>query len=177
MQPCSQLVLERFERFLERNSVALIRALSSLLLCVVLLLLCSCVCLYSLLTLMLDCDQLCKAWETPICGDSSQPGTWYKEDIHGTQVWSLDHLRGVECNPWPKEVTTMWSRHWPNHGKKSPCLIVHLLYCDCCLLEFSYSLGILLLSLIHISKEQSSEEFSFPLLSHPNLALFLSNSF
>jgi hypothetical protein len=37
---------------------------------------------------------------------------------------------------------------------------VHLLYCDYRLLEFSYSLVFLLLSLIHMSKEQSSEEFS-----------------
>jgi hypothetical protein len=38
--------------------------------------------------------------------------------------------------------------------------LVYLLYCDYRLLEFSYSLVLLLLSLIHISKEQSSEEFS-----------------
>jgi hypothetical protein len=50
-------------------------------------------------------------------------GIWYKEEQRGTQVWSLDHLRGVECNPWPKEVTTTWSRHWPNHMIKSPCLL------------------------------------------------------
>jgi hypothetical protein len=39
--------------------------------------------------------------------------------------------------------------------------LVHLLYCDYRLLEFSYSIVLLLLSLIHISKEKSSEEFSF----------------
>jgi hypothetical protein len=44
-------------------------------------------------------------------------GYWYKEDNCGTQVWSLDHLRGVECNPWPKKVTTTWSGHWPNNDK------------------------------------------------------------
>jgi hypothetical protein len=65
-----------------------------------------------------DCDKLCKAWETPICGDSAQLGYWYKEDNYDTHVWSLDHLRMVECKPWSKEVITTWSRHWPNHGKK-----------------------------------------------------------
>jgi hypothetical protein len=50
-------------------------------------------------------------------------GIWYKEENHGTQVWSLDHFRGVKCNPWSKEITTTWSRHWPNHGIKSPCLL------------------------------------------------------
>ena len=44
---------------------------------------------------------LCKEWETPTCGDSSQKGTYDKEDNCGTQVWSLDYLRGVECNPRP----------------------------------------------------------------------------
>jgi hypothetical protein len=29
-------------------------------------------------------------------------------DNCGTQSLSLDHLRGIECNPWPKEVTTTW---------------------------------------------------------------------
>jgi hypothetical protein len=68
---------------------------------------------------------------------------WYKEDNCGTQV-SLDHLRGIDCNPWPKEVTTTWSRHWPNYEIKSSCLLsiyfiaiivflsyhIHLYYCS-----------------------------------------------
>jgi hypothetical protein len=61
---------------------------------------------------------------------------WYKEDIVGTQVWSLDHLRGVECNHWQKEVTTTWSRHWSNHDK-SRCVTRPFTYCDYYLLEFS----------------------------------------
>jgi hypothetical protein len=65
-------------------------------------------------------------------------GIWYKEEQCGTQVWYLDDLRGVECNPWPKEVTTTWSRHWPNHGIKSPCLLC--IFCIVILIfqEFSY---------------------------------------
>jgi hypothetical protein len=55
--------------------------------------------------------------------------------------------------------------------------LVHLTYCDYYLLGFSYSLMILLLSLILILKEQSSEEFSFLLSSHPNLVLVLTNIF
>jgi hypothetical protein len=60
-----------------------------------------------------------------------------KEENCGTQGWSLDHLRGIECNPWPKEVTTTWSRHWLNHGIKSPSLLCHLL-CDWFLLSSSH---------------------------------------
>jgi hypothetical protein len=55
----------------------------------------------------------------------------------------------------------MWSRHWPNHVIKSLCLMFVYFFCDYRLLKFSYSLVLLLLSLIHILKEQSSEEFSF----------------
>jgi hypothetical protein len=65
-------------------------------------------------------------------------GIWYKEEQSGTQVWSLDHLRGVECSPLLKEDTTTWSRHWPNHGIKSLCLLcisfIAIVYSK----EFSY---------------------------------------
>jgi hypothetical protein len=44
--------------------------------------------------------------------------------------------------------------------------LVLFIYCDYYLLGISYSLELLLLSLILISKEQSSEEFSFLLPSH-----------
>jgi hypothetical protein len=54
--------------------------------------------------------------------------------------------------------------------------IVHLLYFDCCLLEFSYSLVLLLLSLIHNSKEQSSEEFYSSISTHNNLVLAFTNT-
>jgi hypothetical protein len=162
--------------FLSCDSVILIRTLSSLLVCVVLLQLCSCVRFYSSPYFRFYFDQLCKAWETLICGDSSKLGYWYKEDNCGTQVWSLGHLRGVECNPWPTELTTTWSRHWPNHDKNS-LYFVHFTYCYYYLLEFSYSLVIFPLSLILILMEQSSEEFSFLLSSHPNLALVLTNKF
>jgi hypothetical protein len=111
-------LLERdLNAFLSCDYVVLIHVLSSLLVCVVLLQLCSCLCFYLPPYSIFDCDQLCKVWETPICGDSSQLGNWYKEDNCVTQVLYLDHLRGVECNPWPKKVTTTWSKHWPNHGK------------------------------------------------------------
>jgi hypothetical protein len=55
--------------------------------------------------------------------------------------------------------------------------LVHFTYHDYSLLEFPYSLAILLLSLILILKEKSSEEFSFLLSSHPNLLLVLTNTF
>jgi hypothetical protein len=49
--------------------------------------LCACCCYDCVLVcvstsiLRFDCKQLCKAWETPICGDSSQRDFVYKEDI------------------------------------------------------------------------------------------------
>jgi hypothetical protein len=69
---------------------------------------------------------------------------------------------------------------WSSIGRTTVKIVVSLVYftyCDYCLLEFSYSLGILLLSLILILKDQSSEEFSFLLSSHPNLVLILSNTY
>jgi hypothetical protein len=53
----------------------------------------------------------------------------------------------------------MWSRHWSNHEIKLSCLLSIYFIVIVVFLEFSYSLVLLLLSLIHISKEQSSEEF------------------
>jgi hypothetical protein len=84
--------------------------------------LCPCLRLYSPPYSGFDCNHLCKAWGTNLWRFLTK-GYWYKEDNCGTQVWSLNHLRGVECNPWPKEVTTMWTRHWLNHGKNRyvPC--------------------------------------------------------
>jgi hypothetical protein len=103
-------------------------------------------------------------------------GYWYKEDNCGTQVWPLDHLRGVECNPWLKEVTTTWSRHWPNHDKNRcvscPFYLLRLLSS-----WVLYSLALLLLSLILILKEQSSEKFSLILFYHPNLVLVFINTY
>jgi hypothetical protein len=60
-----------------------------------------CVLLLPPLLLFLIGNILCKVWETPTCGDSSQMWIYYKEDNCGTQVWSLDHLGGVECNSRP----------------------------------------------------------------------------
>jgi hypothetical protein len=60
--------------FLSCDSIVLICVLSSLLVCLVLLHLCSCVRFYSRPYFGFDCDQLCKASETPICRDSSQMG-------------------------------------------------------------------------------------------------------
>jgi hypothetical protein len=70
-----------------------------------------------------DCDHLCKAVRDPKPVEIPHKRVWYKEEYRGTQVWYLDHLREVECNLWLKEVTTSWSRLWPNHGKKSSCLL------------------------------------------------------
>jgi hypothetical protein len=63
--------------------------------CVVLL----CSCSYSRLTPILILIILCKVSKTPTFGDSSQNCNIRKND--GTQVLSLDHLRGDECNSCP----------------------------------------------------------------------------
>jgi hypothetical protein len=55
--------------------------------------------------------------------------------------------------------------------------LVHFTYYNYCLLEFSYSLVILFLSLILVLKKQSSENLSFLLSSHPNLILVFTNIF
>ena len=73
-----------------------------------------------------DCDHLCKVVIDSKLVEIPRKYIWCKEDIRGAQLWSLDHLSGVECNPWPKEVTTTWSRPWPNHGK------------NCCLLSLYF---------------------------------------
>jgi hypothetical protein len=52
-----------------------------------------------------------------------------------TQPLSSDLKIKLECNSWPKEVTTRWSMHWPNHGKNR-CISCPFYYCDYCLFEF-----------------------------------------
>jgi hypothetical protein len=86
--------------------------------------LCACVCcvwvLCVLLSLPYSCASLmikhCKGERLQLVEIPRKREKTTEEDNYGTQSWSLDHLRGIECNPWPKEVTTMWNRHWPNHG-------------------------------------------------------------
>jgi hypothetical protein len=82
----------------------------------------SCVCFYSLhYSCGLIVINLVRVRGSNLWRFLTKENTWWKEENCGTQDWSLDHLRGIECNPWPKEVTTTWSRHWSNHGIKSPC--------------------------------------------------------
>jgi hypothetical protein len=102
----------------------------------------------------------CKSERLQLVEIPHKGNTWEMEENRGTQVWSLDHLRGVEFNPWPKEVTTTWSRHWPNHGIKSSSLVHLSIVIVFFYRVLTYSLALLFLSLIHILKEQSSEEFS-----------------
>jgi hypothetical protein len=89
-----------------------------------------CVVLFAPILLWFDFDQSCKGERLQLVEIPHKGKTWDKEENRSTQVWSLDHLRGIKFNPWPKEVTTTWSRHWPNHGIKSPC---HL-----CIIEFNH---------------------------------------
>jgi hypothetical protein len=159
-RPRFWFVRERFERILEMwlcrfDSCALFFAC----VCVVVAL-CSCVLLYSHPYSRFDCNHLCKAWGTPICGDSSQRDI----DIRKTTV----ALKFDLWITWEGLSATLDQRRSPQHGVgigqtmvKIAMSLVHFTYCDCCLLELSYSVAILLLSLIVILKEQWSEEFPF----------------
>jgi hypothetical protein len=118
--------------------------------------LCSCVRLYSVPYSGFDCDDLYKVWETPICGDYSQRDI----DIRKTIMALMFDL----WITWKGLSATLDQRRSPQRGVgigrttvKIVVSLVHFTYCDYCLLEFSYSLVILLLSLILILKEQSSE--------------------
>jgi hypothetical protein len=63
---------------------------------------CSYVCTLSpSINLCLDCDHFVRLRESQSCRDSSQTRTLEIRKNCGTQVWSLDHLRGIECNPRP----------------------------------------------------------------------------
>jgi hypothetical protein len=81
------------------------------------------------LLLCFSCDQHCKGEMLQFVEIPRKRDKTAKEENCGIQSWSLDHLRGIECNPWPKEVTTKWSRHWPKHGIKITVSCVHL-HCD-----------------------------------------------
>jgi hypothetical protein len=86
----------------------------------------SCVCLFPSLTLVLCVlINLVRVWGSNLwrfltngkTGIRKKP--WYSSG-------SLDHLKGVECNPRPLgrhnvEVGKCYT--WPNHGIKSPCLL------------------------------------------------------
>jgi hypothetical protein len=100
-------VRERFERFLSCNSYHF----DSCALCVCVhdvVALCSCVCFYSLLYSDFDCNHLCKAWETPICGDSSQ----HDIDIRKTTV----ALKFDLWITWERLSATLGQRRSPQHG-------------------------------------------------------------
>jgi hypothetical protein len=94
----------------------------------------SCVCFYSHLLLWFIWYQLCKAWETPKCGDSSQ---WEKLEIRKRTVvlkfdrWITWERLSATLIHWD---ATTWSRQafyaWPNHEIKIVVHLSTLLYCD-----------------------------------------------
>jgi hypothetical protein len=110
------------------------------------------VCLVCLILLPpYSCDlleiELCKGDKLQLVEIPHKGKTWDKEENCGTQVWSLDHLRGVERNPWPKEITTTWSRHWSNHRIKSLSLVHLFIVIAFFHRVLTYSLTLLFLSL------------------------------
>jgi hypothetical protein len=78
--------------------------------------LCACVCCglslacvaFPPLLMCFLCDHHCKGERLQLVEIPRKREKTTEEDNYGTQSWSLDHLRGIECNPWPKEVTTTW---------------------------------------------------------------------
>jgi hypothetical protein len=103
------------------------------------------------------CNQLCKTWETPSCGDSSQ------SDFSIRKIYVA--LNFDLWITWEGLSSTLDQRMSLHRGVGIGQTIVKLL----CILSIYflrllsswvlYSLAILLLSLILILKEQSSEEF------------------
>jgi hypothetical protein len=170
------LLMRDLSAFLSCDSIVLICVLSSLLVCVVLLQLCSCVCFDSLLTLdliVINCVrherlqfvEISHNWDI----DIRKTTMTLKFDLWITWEWlsaNLDQRRS--------------SQHGVGIGRttvKNVVSLINFTYFYYYIIEFSYSLVILLLSLILILKEQSSEEFSFLLSSHHNLILVLTNTF
>jgi hypothetical protein len=82
------------------------------------------VCSFSLLYSGFDCDHLVRLWETPICGDPSQTGLWYKEE---TMALKFDFWI-----TWEELIATLVRRRtpqrggrlWPNHEIKIVVSIV-----------------------------------------------------
>jgi hypothetical protein len=108
------------------NSLRCVCVLVSLLVCVSCCDSSSCVCFYSLpYSYGFIAINIVRVRGSNLRRFLTNENISYKEENCGTQGWSLEHLRGIECNPWSKEVTTTWSRHWSNHGIKSPCLLCH----------------------------------------------------
>jgi hypothetical protein len=105
---------------------------------------CALVCvLYSLLTLSLIVIFLCKVARDSKLAENTNKRVWYKEDICG----KFDFLI-----TWEGLSTTLDQRRSPQRGigigRTTVYIVVSLvsfLYCNYCLLEFSHSLGILLL--------------------------------
>jgi hypothetical protein len=173
-RPSCSVIWERFERIskllLCRFVVALLSLPLSVLRCVL-------VCVLSpSLTQILIVLILCKAWETPTCEDSSQTG-W---DIRKNTV----ALKFELWITWEGLSATLDQRRSPQHGVGFSWtmgkIIVSLVYFT--LLQFMSSLVLKLHlyiapSLIHISREQWSEESIFLSFSHPNLVLVYSNTF
>jgi hypothetical protein len=81
--------------------------LKSWLVCVCGLRIESCMCCFPSLLCFL-CDHHCKGERLQFVEIPRKREKTTEEDNCGTQSWSLDDLRGIECNPWPKEVTTTW---------------------------------------------------------------------
>jgi hypothetical protein len=113
----------------DRDSSTSLSCNSVVLFCVLVIVLCaccccnsrSCVCLYSSLTLVFIWDHLCKAWETPNCGDSSQRNI---VEIKRTVVFKLifGSLERGWVQPWsigmPQRGVGKYST-WPNHMIKN----------------------------------------------------------
>jgi hypothetical protein len=131
----------------------------------------SCVCLDFPLTLVFIRDQLCKAWETPNCGDSSLQGFDIRKKIVVLKFDLLITWEGLSATLIHWDTTT-WIRQayyaWPNHGIKIIVSLVSLLYCDSISSSTSPHFHIAL-SLILILWEQSSEEVLSSLNLHSNL--------
>jgi hypothetical protein len=122
------------------NSLRRVCVLTSWLVCVCLLRFESCVCFFPSLTLV-----LCVVINfVRVRGSNLWRFLTNRKTTIRKKLWyssgSLDHLKGVECNPRPLgchnvEVGKCYT--WPNHGIKSPCLLCHSFVWLVSSLEFS----------------------------------------
>jgi hypothetical protein len=76
------------------------------------------VCSFSLPYSSFDCDHFVRLWETPIYGDSSQTGLWYKEENVAIKFDIRITWEGLIVILVRRRTPQHGGRHWSNHGIK-----------------------------------------------------------
>jgi hypothetical protein len=127
--------------------------------------------------LRFDYKQLCKAWGTLICGDSSQ------QDFGIRKIYVI--LKFDLWITWDGLSATIYQRKSPQRGVgigrttvKIIVSLVHLLIAITIFLSYLLSCNIAPKFNTHLNGAiRSREEFSLHLSSHPNLVLVFTNTY